>query len=70
MRRAAQDAVTFQRELAITEERDARRAIEAQGCRIEELTTAEQAGFARAVAPMMAEAGEVYGRGLLRQAGR
>ena len=40
---------------------DARRAIEAEGCRVEELTPAEHELFARAVAPMMAEAGEVYG---------
>jgi TRAP-type C4-dicarboxylate transport system substrate-binding protein len=70
MRRAAQEAVTFQRHLAIEEELDARRAIEAQGCRIEELTAAEHEGFARAVAPMMAEAGDVYGREMLRQVGR
>lgn len=70
MRRAAQDAVTVQRNLAIEEERDARRAIEAQGCRIEELTDAEHDGFARAVAPMMAEAGDVYGRHMLRHVGR
>jgi TRAP-type C4-dicarboxylate transport system substrate-binding protein len=70
MRRAAQEAVTFQRELAIEEELAARRAIEAQGCRIEELTAAEHDGFARAVAPMMAEARAVYGTQLLRHAGR
>ena len=62
--------MTFQRHLAIEEELDARRAIEAQGCRIEELTAAEHEGFARAVAPMMAEAGDVYGREMLRQVGR
>jgi TRAP-type C4-dicarboxylate transport system substrate-binding protein len=70
MRRAAQDAVGFQRGLAIEEERDARRAIEAQGCRIEELTPAEHALFADAVAPMMAEAEAVYGAEMLRQVGR
>jgi TRAP-type C4-dicarboxylate transport system substrate-binding protein len=70
MRRAAAEAVTFQRGLAIEEELDARRAIEAEGCRIEELTAAEQEAFARAVAPMVSEAGEVYGPSLLRQVGR
>jgi TRAP-type C4-dicarboxylate transport system substrate-binding protein len=70
MRRAAAEAVTFQRALAVEEERDARRAIETQGCRIEELTAAEHDAFARAVMPMMAEAGETYGREMLAQVGR
>jgi TRAP-type C4-dicarboxylate transport system substrate-binding protein len=70
MRRAAADAVTFQRELAVEEELDARRAIEAQGCRIETLSEAEHDAFARAVAPMMAEASETYGRDMLMQVGR
>jgi TRAP-type C4-dicarboxylate transport system substrate-binding protein len=70
MRRAASDAVTFQRDLAVEEELDARRAIEAQGCRIEELSEAEHDAFVRAVAPMMTEAGEVYGRDMLQQVGR
>lgn len=70
MRRAAAEAVTFQRELAIAEEREARRAIEAQGCRIEELTTAEHDAFASTVAPMMAEARDVYGAQLTQLVGR
>lgn len=70
MRRAAAEAVLFQRDLAVQEEQDARRAIEAQGCRIEELTAAEQEAFVRAVAPMMAEARETYGADMLRQVGR
>jgi TRAP-type C4-dicarboxylate transport system substrate-binding protein len=70
MRRAAADAVTYQRALAIEEETQARRAIEAQGCRIEELTADEHDRFVRAVAPLMAEAGEVYGQDMLRMVGR
>jgi TRAP-type C4-dicarboxylate transport system substrate-binding protein len=70
MRRAAHDAVGFQRGLAIEEERDARRAIEAQGCRIEELTPVEHDLFVGAVAPMMREARDVYGEAMLRQVGR
>jgi TRAP-type C4-dicarboxylate transport system substrate-binding protein len=70
MRRAAAEAVTFQRALAIEEEQEARRAIEVQGCRIEELTAAEQGLFADAVAPMMAEAEAVYGREILKMVGR
>jgi len=70
MRRAAAEAVTFQRALAVEEELDARRAIEAQGCRIEELTAEEHEAFVRAVAPMMEEAGTIYGAEMLRQVGR
>lgn len=70
MRRAAADAVTFQRDLAVQEELEARRAIEAQGCLIEELTAAEHEAFAHAVRSMMAEAGETYGRDMLKQVGR
>jgi TRAP-type C4-dicarboxylate transport system substrate-binding protein len=70
MRSAAADAVTFQRDLAIQEELDARRAIEAEKCRVEELTPAEHEAFARAVAPMMAEAESVYGKEMLRYVGR
>ena len=66
MRKAAAEAVTFQRELAIEEELDARRAIEAEKCQVEELTPAEHDAFARAVAPMMAEAEDVYGKEMLR----
>jgi hypothetical protein len=62
--------VTFQRALAIEEEAAARRAIEVEGCRIEELTVAEHDRFVGAVAPMMAEAGEVYGPDMLRLVGR
>jgi len=70
MRSAAAEAVTFQRRLAVEEERDARRAIEAQGCLIEELTQTEHQSFVSAVAPMMAEAEAVYGGAMLRQVGR
>jgi TRAP-type C4-dicarboxylate transport system substrate-binding protein len=70
MRSAAADAVTCQRDLAIQEELDARRAIEAEKCKVEELTPAEHEAFARAVAPMMAEAVSVYGKEMLRYVGR
>jgi TRAP-type C4-dicarboxylate transport system substrate-binding protein len=70
MRRAAAEAVLFQRDLAVQEEQDARLAIETQGCRIEELTAAEHDAFVRAVAPMVAEARDTYGAEMLRQVGR
>jgi TRAP-type C4-dicarboxylate transport system substrate-binding protein len=70
MHKAAADAVSFQRGLAIEEERDARAAIEAEKCRVEELSANEHELFARAVAPMMAEAEAVYGKEMLRSVGR
>jgi TRAP-type C4-dicarboxylate transport system substrate-binding protein len=70
MRRVAAEAVTHQRALALEEEMEARRAIEAEGCRIEELSEAEHAAFVSAVAPMMAAAEAVYGADLVRKAGR
>jgi TRAP-type C4-dicarboxylate transport system substrate-binding protein len=70
MRKAAAEAVAFQRELAIEEERDARAAIEAEKCKVEELGAEEHELFARAVAPMMAEAEGVYGKEMLKSVGR
>lgn len=70
MRRAAADAVVFQRALAIEEELDARRAIESEDCKIEELTLDEHATFERAVSPMLAEAEKTYGVSMLRSIGR
>jgi TRAP-type transport system periplasmic protein len=70
MQRAVHDAVVWQRDRAVEEEQEARQAIAAQGCRIEDLSEGEHDAFARAVAPMMAEAEAVYGPALMRMAGR
>jgi TRAP-type C4-dicarboxylate transport system substrate-binding protein len=64
MRQAVAAAIVFQRDLAIEEERDARTAIEAQGCAIVEPTLAEHAAFAAAVLPLLDEAHETYGDAL------
>jgi TRAP-type C4-dicarboxylate transport system substrate-binding protein len=66
MRDAVREAIVWQRERAIEEERDARAAIEQQGCRIVEPTLAEHAAFAAAVMPLLDEARETYGRDALR----
>lgn len=55
MQQAVKDAVVFQRQLAIAEEQEALDAIRAQGCEVVELTPAEHALFAAAVAPLLAE---------------
>jgi TRAP-type transport system periplasmic protein len=66
LQRAMRDAVTraiaFQRELAIDEDREARAAIEAAGCEITELTADEHAQFRAAVAPLLSDAKQTYGR--------
>jgi TRAP-type transport system periplasmic protein len=66
MRDAVREAIVWQRARAIEEERDARAAIEQQGCRIVEPTLAEHAAFAAAVMPLLDEARETYGRDALR----
>jgi prephenate dehydrogenase len=48
----------------VQEEKDARRAIEAQGCEIVELSAAEHDAFAAAVEPLLNEARATFGRAL------
>jgi len=62
MREAVTQAVAFQRDLAIAEDRESRAAIEAAGCEIVELTAAEHAQFVAAVAPLLDEARGTYGQ--------
>jgi TRAP-type transport system periplasmic protein len=62
MREAVKSAVAFQRELAIEEDGEARAAILAEGCEITELTSDEHTQFRAAVAPLLHEGRETYGR--------
>ena len=62
MRAAVAEAVAFQRGLAGEEDREARRAIEAQGCEIVELSAEEHEKFVAAVKPLRDEATTTYGR--------
>jgi tripartite ATP-independent transporter DctP family solute receptor len=64
MRDAVTDAIAFQRKLHVQEEEDARKAIEAQGCQIVELSAAEHDAFASAVEPLLNEARATFGRAL------
>ena len=66
MRHAVRDAVIWQREQAIEEDRDARKAIEDQGCKISELDLDEHAAFARAVEPLTRDGHTTYGEELFR----
>jgi TRAP-type transport system periplasmic protein len=64
MQRAVNEAVAFQRELAIEEDGDARKAILDQGGQISELTSPEHGEFVAAVKPLHAEAHATLGDGL------
>jgi TRAP-type C4-dicarboxylate transport system substrate-binding protein len=69
MRAAVKDAVAFQRALAVEEDGESRRAIEAQDCEIVELTAAEHGLFADAVRPLLDEAKTTYGREMFGMVG-
>jgi TRAP-type transport system periplasmic protein len=60
MHDAVARAVAFQRELAITEDREARAAILSEGCEISELSADEHAAFRAAVAPLLDAARGAY----------
>jgi len=66
MRAAVAAAVAFQRDLARSEDEEARAAIAAQGCEIAELDASELSAFAAAVQPIYAEARELYPGELLK----
>jgi len=68
MRAAVVEAIAFQRELHEHEEEDARRAIEAAGCEIVELSPDQHAAFVAAVQPLLREARGQYGDGLFELA--
>jgi TRAP-type transport system periplasmic protein len=66
MRDAVAAAVAFQRDLARTEDEEARAAIVAAGCEIVELGAAELSAFAAAVAPIYAQARKLYPEQILK----
>ncbi|MGH8264703.1 MAG: TRAP transporter substrate-binding protein [Steroidobacteraceae bacterium] len=68
LRNAIADAVAWQRNLHVEEERDARATIAAQGCEVIELTAADKAAFASVVRPLRQEAMPAFGAGLLKLA--
>jgi tripartite ATP-independent transporter DctP family solute receptor len=66
MRRAVALSVTFQRKLAVEEHDSARKAIEAAGCEIHELTAKEHDAFVAAVQPLLADARKMYGEAMFK----
>jgi TRAP-type C4-dicarboxylate transport system substrate-binding protein len=63
MRDAVTEAVAFQRELAIEEDRQARATIEAEGG---EIVTADREAFVASVQPLLKEARAAYGEAMFR----
>jgi tripartite ATP-independent transporter DctP family solute receptor len=66
MQAAVTEAVAFQRKLAVEEHEQSRKAIEAAGCEIVELTPQEHAAFVAAVQPLLADARKMYGEEMFR----
>ena len=62
MREAVAASVTYQRGLAIEEDKSARKAIVDQGCEIADLTADELSAFSKAVQPLWADAQKRYGK--------
>ena len=56
--------MAFQRQLAVEEHEASRQAIEQAGCEIVELTAQEHAAFVDAVAPLLADARNMYGEAM------
>jgi TRAP-type C4-dicarboxylate transport system substrate-binding protein len=65
MRRASKDAITFQRDLAIEEDLEARKAIMRENGALVELAPDAQAAFVSAVKPIYGEARQQYDHDLL-----
>lgn len=66
MRKAVTEAVAYQRKLAVEEHDEARKAIEAAGCEIVELTSQEHTAFVAAVRPLLVDARKMYGEEMFR----
>ena len=70
MREAVAASVTYQRGLAIEEDKSARQAIIDEGCAIADLNGDELSAFAKAVQPLWADAQKMYGKEMFGMAGR
>jgi len=66
MQDAVNEAVAFQRQLAVEEHAQARKVIESAGCEIVELSAQEHAAFVDAVQPLLVDARRMYGDEMFR----
>jgi TRAP-type transport system periplasmic protein len=64
MQTAVTEAVAFQRRLAVEEHEQSRKAIQEADCTIVELSAQEHAAFVAAVAPLLADARNMYGEAM------
>jgi TRAP-type C4-dicarboxylate transport system substrate-binding protein len=64
MQAAVIEAVAYQRKLALEEHDSSRKAIEDEGCEINELTPNEHDAFVAAVQPLLADARKIYGQAM------
>lgn len=69
VRAAVKEAIPAQRDFAVQEEIDARKAIEAAGCAVVDLSAAERQVFQNAVKPIYAEARRQFGDALVDSLG-
>jgi TRAP-type C4-dicarboxylate transport system substrate-binding protein len=65
MARAVQEAVAYQRQLAVEEHEESMKALEAAGC---EIVEADHASFVAAVQPLLDDARKTYGEAMFRMA--
>ncbi len=66
MQAAVNEAVAFQRKLAVEEHEQSYKAIVAEGCEINELTPKEHEAFVGAVQPLLADARKTYGDAMFK----
>jgi TRAP-type transport system periplasmic protein len=66
MQTAVNEAVAFQRKLAVEEHDESYKAIEAEGCEINALTPKEHEAFVAAVQPLLAHARKTYGHAIFK----
>jgi C4-dicarboxylate-binding protein DctP len=66
MQTAVTEAVAYQRELAVEENDQSYKAIEAEGCRINALAPKEHEAFVAAVQPLLADARKTYGDAIFK----
>ena len=66
MQAAVNEAVAYQRKLAVEEHEQSYKAIVAEGCEINELTPKEHDAFVGAVQPLLADARKTYGDAMFK----
>jgi C4-dicarboxylate-binding protein DctP len=64
MQTAVTEAVAHQRKFALEEHESSRKAIEDEGCEINQLTPKEHGAFVAAVQPLLADARKTYGQAM------